>query len=295
MNRLLFGFLVVLTTGLMGSSFAVGKIGLIYISPLLLVGVRFTLAGLLMILFVMRRRHPGAISDWLRMFTIGTFQTAGVMACVFVSMRTITASESSILTFVNPLLVVVFATLFMKARYRLLQWAGVLLGLAGVFITLGFHLQLHFGTGLGLFGAVSWACATLFIKRWGNRFDVWVLSAWQMFFGGVLLLIGGFTLEKPMFQFNSVSISIVLWLAIMASVVQFTVWFYLLTIGDPGKTSVFLFLAPLFGVISGWLILGEQIRWPILVGGTLIVGAIALVNSPDPKVETICDKQAAVR
>jgi probable blue pigment (indigoidine) exporter len=285
MNRFLFGFLVVLTTGLMGSSFSVGKIGLEYISPLLLVGIRFTLAGVLMILFVMRRKHPQTVTDWLRMAIIGAFQTAGVMACIFVSMRTITASESSILTFINPLLVVVLATVFMKARYRLLQWAGVFIGLIGVFITLGFHLHLHFGTGLGLLGAVLWACATLLIKCWNTRFDVWVLSAWQMFFGGILLLIGSVTLEKPVFVVNVISVSIILWLAVMASVVQFTIWFYLLTIGDPGKTSVFLFLAPLFGVISGWIILGEEVKWPLLIGGSLIIVAIALVNSPDLRME----------
>ena len=42
----------------------------------------------------------------------------------FLSLRTITASESSILTFTNPLLVVIFATIFMKVRYRFYQWIG---------------------------------------------------------------------------------------------------------------------------------------------------------------------------
>ncbi len=44
--------------------------------------------------------------------------------CIFLSLRTITASESSILTFTNPLLVVIFATIFMKVRYRFYQWIG---------------------------------------------------------------------------------------------------------------------------------------------------------------------------
>lgn len=112
MNKTFFALLVVTTTGLMGSSFAVGKMGLNYISPLLLVGIRFTLAGLLMALIVLllKRSHPKKLSDWLKILVIGIFQTTMVMGPIFLSLRTITAGESSILTFTNPLLVVIFGT-----------------------------------------------------------------------------------------------------------------------------------------------------------------------------------------
>lgn len=131
MNTFKFTLLILLTTFLMGSSFAVGKIGLSYSSPLLLAGLRFTLAGFIMAVsvIVLKRPHPVSKGNWIKMLIIGTFQTAGVMGCIFLSLRTITASESSILTFTNPLLVVVFGTLFLKTRYKFYQWVGVLLGL----------------------------------------------------------------------------------------------------------------------------------------------------------------------
>ena len=280
MNRWLFGVLVLITTSLMGSSFAIGKIGLQYVSPLLLVGIRFTLAGVLMALFVLKRHHPRSLWAWLKIGTIGLFQTAGVMGFIFISLRTIAASESSILTFMNPLLVVIFGTIFMGVRYRLVQWSGVFLGFAGVFITLGFHLHFRSGTWLAFLSAVSWAIATLLVKNWGKQIDTWVLTAYQMLFGGVLLLVAGVTIEHPILVVNGVSIAIELWLAIMASVVQFAVWFFLLQQGDAGKTSAFLFLAPFFGVISGWLLLGEAITWEVLIGGVLIFSGIFLVNWP---------------
>ena len=64
----------------------------------------------------------------------------------------------------------------------------------------------------------------------------------------------------------------------MASIVQFSVWFYLLQKGEPGRTSAFLFLAPFFGVLSGWLILGEEIKWFVMIGGLFIFTGIFLVN-----------------
>ncbi|WP_289137291.1 DMT family transporter [uncultured Brevibacillus sp.] len=278
MNPVLFGILVVITTSLMGSSFAVGKIGLTYFSPLLLVGLRFTLAGLLMAIWVWKKPLPKSLRDWGKIGLIGFLQTAAVMGCIFLSLRTITAGESSILTFMNPLLVVIWGTLFLGVSYRLSQWAGVLIGIFGVFITLGFHLQWETGTLFGIGSAVSWSIATVLIKKWGVRFNVWVMTAYQMLFGGILLLLMGVTLETPKLIITPTSLVIVLWLAIMASIVQFATWFFLLNQGDPGRTSAFLFLAPFFGVLSGWVLLGEVVKWHVYAGGLLIFVGIFLVN-----------------
>ncbi|TWT09317.1 DMT family transporter [Planomicrobium sp. CPCC 101079] len=287
-NKAVFALMVVITTSLMGSSFAVGKIGLSYVSPLLLVGIRFTLAGLLMIAIVtaLKRPHPKRFTDWLRIFWIGAFQTAGVMGAIFLSLRTITAGESAILTFMNPLLVVVLGTLALRIRYRFVQWAGVLLGFIGVVVTMGTELQLEIGTFFGFSSAVFWAVATLLIKKWGARFDIWVLTAYQMLFGGILLLLGSALLEEAKLILNPASVSIIVWLAVMASIVQFAIWFYLLQKGNPGKVSAFLFLAPFFGVISGWWLLGEELGLTLLLGGSLIFIGIFLVNWPDKAAKT---------
>ncbi|MFC4102118.1 DMT family transporter [Paenibacillus xanthanilyticus] len=280
MNRSLFVFLVLLATSLMGSSFAVGKVGLSYVSPLLLVGIRFVLAGGILALAVQlqSRRLPDNLRDWSKLLLIGACQTTAVMGCIFLSMRTIPAGETSILTFMNPLFVVVLGVLFMRLEYRFYQWLGVAVGFAGVFITLGFHLQLSTGTILGLGSAVAWAIATLLVKKWGSGFDNWVLTAYQMLFGGVLLLLLAFSAETPRLVLNWTSLGVILYLAILGSIVQFATWYHLLRKGDPGRTSAFLFLAPFFGVLSGWLILRESIHWYAYVGGLLIFVGIFLVN-----------------
>ncbi|MGN7387456.1 DMT family transporter [Sporosarcina sp. SAFN-015] len=280
MNRWLFGFLVVLTTSLMGSAFAIGKIGLVYATPIMLVALRFLIAGAIMSIIVkcLRIAHPKQMADWIKIALIGFFQTAGVMGCIFVSLRTITAGQSSILTFMNPLLVVIFGTLFMKMKYSWRQWFGVILGFVGVMITLGAQVDLKIGTLFGFLSAISWAIGTLLIKKWGVQFNTWVLTAYQMLFGGLILFVGSFLLEEPSFQITAISITILLWLALMASIVQFAVWFYLLQTGEPGKTSAFLFLAPFFGVLTGWLLLDEMIAWNVVVGGVCIFGGIFMVN-----------------
>lgn len=284
-EKLIFSFLVVLTTGLMGSSFVVAKMGLVYISPLLLAGMRFVIAGSIMLFFVrlFKRRQPADPAEWGKVILIGAVQTAGVMGAIFLSLRTITSGESAILTFMNPLLVVIFGTLVMGVRYRMVQWTGVLIGFIGVFIAMGSHMTIEIGTFLGFLSAVFWAVGTLLIKKWGKLLDIWSMTAYQMFFGGIILLVGSVFMESSRLVINSTSILILLWLSIPASIVQFTVWFYLLQKGDSGKVSAFLFLAPLFGILFGWLVLEEQLGLPLLIGGSLIFAGIFLVNWPEKR------------
>jgi drug/metabolite transporter (DMT)-like permease len=264
----------------MGSSFAVVKMGLPYSPPLLLAALRFILAGIMMgvVVIVLKRPHPADKGNWFKLFIIGALQTAGVMGCIFLSLRTITASESSILTFMNPLLVVIFGTIFFKTHYKIYQWIGVLFGLVGVCITMGAQIEFKIGILFGIFSAIFWAFATLLVKKWGEVFDTWVLSAYQMFFGGLILLLGCFIFDKPFFILNGSSLLILLWLSIMSSIVQFAVWYYLLQKSDPGKTSSYLFLAPIFGVLSGWLLLGEPLYPSLIIGGLLTIIGIYLVN-----------------
>lgn len=284
-DKIIFSCLVLLTTALMGSSFVVAKIGLIYISPLLLAGIRFTIAGSIMAAFVVifKRKHPKDAKTWRNIVLIGAIQTAGVMGSIFLSLRTITSGQSAILTFMNPLLVVLIGTLLLGMHYRLIQWIGVFLGFAGVFVTMGSELELEIGTLLGFMSAIFWAGGTLLIKKWGVTIDMWVLTAYQMLFGGVILLTSSLFLENTYLMINSTSVFILFWLSIPASIVQFTIWFYLLQKGDSGKVSAFLFLAPFFGILSGWLVLGEPLGYALLLGGSLIFTGIFLVNWPEKR------------
>jgi len=278
MHKLKYACLVVVTTFLMGIAFPVGKIGLSYAPPFLLMGIRFVLAGGLLALLCAKRQQPHSAKQWLQAIVIGLFQSAGVMGCVFFSMRWITSSESAILTSSSPLIVIIMGTLVSGAGYRIRQWLGVIVGLIGVAVAFGFHLGLQPGTFISLTGAVIFASATLLIKRWAPAFDMNVLAAYQMLAGGIALLIMSVITEHLFFTVTTASIAVVLWLAVMCSIVQFTLWFYLLRHGDPAKTSSFLFLVPLFGVLSSWLLLGERIEWYVGAGGLLIGVGIFLVN-----------------
>ncbi|MHB1692792.1 MAG: DMT family transporter [bacterium] len=205
------------------------------------------------------------------------------------SLRTITAGESSILIFVSPLLVVLFGT-FIGARYRWLQWIGVIVGFIGVVILIGFHPYYQVGVWIALSGALFFAIAILLVKRVSSFINIWVLTAYQMLIGGILLLFTSEIFGHPYVVFNVSFVLIVLWLAIMSSIVQFGIWFYLIQKNNPGKVSSFLFLAPLFGVLSGLILLGEPVTLQIITGGFFILAGIFLVNLPGSRRMTTLEK-----
>lgn len=270
--------LIIITTLLMGVAFPVGKIGMFYAPPFFLMGIRYVLAGGLLALIVWKRPRPRGVKQWLQAATIGLLQSAGVMGCVYFSMYWITSGEAAIITFINPLFVIVIGTLFTGAVYSSRQWLGVTVGFVGVVITFGFRMSIQPGTFICLAGALCFAAATLLIKRWGPVFDMTVLAAYQMLAGGIALLILSVCTEQLRFDITSTSIMVMLCLVLLCSIVQFCLWFYLLSNGDAAKTSTFLFLAPMFGVLTSWLLLEEKVEWYVGVGGLLICAGIVLVN-----------------
>ncbi|QRG65190.1 DMT family transporter [Brevibacillus choshinensis] len=294
MHKLKYACLIVVTTFLMGIAFPVGKIGLAYAPPFLLMGIRFVVAGGLLALLCAKRQQPQSLKQWLQSIVIGLLQSAGVMGCVFFSMRWITSSESAILTSTSPLIVILLGTFVSGAVYQMRQWFGVVIGLVGVAVAVGFHLGLQPGTFISIAGAVIFATATLLIKRWAPNFDRYVLAAYQMLAGGLALLMMSMVTEQPFFTVTAGSVTVVLWLSIMCSIVQFSLWFYLLHRGDPAKTSSFLFLVPLFGVLTSWLLLGERIEWYVGAGGLLIGTGIFLVNWEGARLGAITTRRMAL-
>ncbi|NOV00938.1 DMT family transporter [Paenibacillus planticolens] len=277
MNKYKYIALILVTTFVMGVSFPVGKVGMAYAAPFFLMGIRFVLAGGILAAIVWKKPRPVG-RMWGNAALIGLIQSAGVMGCAYYSMHWISSGESSIITCTNPLLVIILGTFLTGAKYRGRQWFGVAFGFLGVVITFGLQMNFQVGTLIGFAGAIFFAASTLLIKRWGAEFDMNVLAAYQMLAGGIALLLLSAVTEHPYFTFTAASVTVVLWLVIMGSIVQFVLWFYLLRSGDPAKTSAFLFLVPVFGLLSSWLLLGEKVAWYVSLGGAFICVGIFLVN-----------------
>jgi drug/metabolite transporter (DMT)-like permease len=276
---------IVGATFCMGTSFIASKILLQTVPPFTLVGWRFFLAAIatLPVIFLLKQRFSGVFTqDWRKIAIVGLLQTAGTMGLLFLSMLYISASMAAVLLFTNPLWVALLSPIILKEKIRTPQYIGLFLGFLGVVLLIGFNanaLEIR-GNLLALSSALCWASATLFAKYNQLKVPPFILSFGQMLVGGILLIILSFfgnetynlmsATPKDWFWFA--------WLVLPSSVGSFGLWYVALSRGGAVKASSFLFLAPLFTVITSVLILKTSVRGQQLIGAILVGFALYIVN-----------------
>ncbi len=289
---------IVGATFCMGSSFIASKILLKTIPPFSLVSMRFLLAAIATLpLIWLTKQNWRTVSkaDWLKVTVIGLLQTAGTMGLLFISMLYISASAAAVLLFTNPLWVAALSPVFLKEKIHFGQIIGLIAGVMGVSLLIGFKpdaLELK-GNLLGLGSALCWACATIFAKKSRINMPPFVLSGAQMFVGSLVLMSLIFVFDEKTPPFPIVSgfrSSTVygdfelwlwfLWLALPSSVGSFGLWYMALARGGALKASSFLFLTPVFTVILSVLILKTSVSVQQLLGAVLVCIALYIVNRP---------------
>ncbi|MBD9467328.1 DMT family transporter [Pseudomonas sp. Pdm06] len=294
-SRLGFAVTILASTFLMGSSFVSGKILLEQgFDPLMLVGWRFFLAALATLPLVFMQggswrtnllpRHLDA-RQVLVIAIIGLTQTTAVMSLLFLAMRTVSASTAAILLFTNPVWVAVGNRLFFAQPLKANRLLGLVAGLIGVALAIGADFAKDpqpgawIGITLGLGAAVSWATATLIIKRNPVAVGTWTLSFWQLFIGALGALACALLAGEHWPDHLSIQQwGWFAWLAIPASTGSFGLWFVALKQADATSTSGWLFLAPMFAVLLSWAVLDIQLSVWQCLGGLLVAASIWLMN-----------------
>jgi len=136
-----------------------------------------------------------------------------------------------------------------------------------------------------LIAAFSWALCSIITKKTmikniklkilPSEIVIWYsLIGWIMLTPWMVMEILSNDIIKP----NFTEIMIILYLGIFSTVLA-NVWF---AIGiekiGPTSTSAYIFLVPVFGILSGWIILGENIGLSMILGFILIVGGVRKVQ-----------------
>jgi drug/metabolite transporter (DMT)-like permease len=280
-----FYYAIIGATFCMGTSFVASKILLQTIPPFTLVGWRFMLASLatLPLIFLLKQRFQGiSIENWQQIAVIGLLQTGGTMGLLFLSMLYISASAAAVLLFTNPLWVAALSPFILKEKIRPIQYLGLFLGFLGVILLIGFKsngLEMR-GNFLGLASALCWASATLFAKHQQLKVPPFILSFGQMLVGGIVLVSLSF-FSKETYNIATASQADwfwFAWLVLPSSVGSFGLWYVALSRGGALRASSFLFLTPLFTVITSVLVLKTTVSLQQFIGALLVGIALYVVN-----------------
>lgn len=292
-SDIVFVISILLTTIFMGSSFPTGKylIAVENTPPLLIGGVRFIIAGVIMLALTIINRNcfsiiPKSGESKLRglalVATIGLLQTAGTMGFLNLALAYgVSSSMSSIILFTNPLWLALLAHFFLKDKLTFKKVSALLLGIAGVSTCIGLDsTAFNFGSLFALLGSFCWSINTIITKKVPFDNGPWVFTGWQLLLGGVFLYLFSLPLHE---SYDFLNLGLwgwiwFVWLIIPASVGSFGLWFF--SLGQKGATvaSSFLFLVPVFSTIFSIIGLHEKFSLNLLIGGVMVVSALVLVN-----------------
>lgn len=255
--------------------------------PLLSAGSRFIVAGLVMALVIVIAR------GWRRLLMtrrelagatlVGLALLLGGNGLVMLAERTVPSGLAALIIAVVPLWVVLLRVAHAD-RVRRGTLLGVLIGFGGVILLVSRGVSGEVDL-LGMFMVVgssaSWAVGSFYSRRLPLPGDPFASSAAQMLCGGIALSIVGVVAgELPNVQpaeFASESLAALAYLIVFGSIVAFSAYTWLLQNAPVSKVATYAYVNPVVAILLGWLILSEPITPAMVIGGAMIVVAVALV------------------
>ena len=273
--------------GIWGSTWLFIKLGLADLPPLTFAGIRFVIACAILFVVIRLRQVelPRARADWILLSISGILSFGLNYGLVFWGEQYISSGLAALLQATLPAFGLVFAHLYLPGER--LSWAkigGVVLGVCGVGVV--FSNQLAIAGSQALAGCVALILSAMFaaysnvlVKKYGKHLDPAILAAGQMFFGLVLLLAVGVSLEgNPLrFHWSPIALISLLYLAVVGSVIAFLLYYWLVLNMDVTKSMLIALVTPVVAVLLGMIVLDEQIGWRTLAGGAMIMSGIAFI------------------
>ena len=276
---------------LWSSSFIAAKAGLLHMSPLLFVAIRLTgCAIVLSALMVLLRRSWRPLRRWLWLHCAiaGTLLNAMGLMAPHVGLLLAPASQIALVQSLTPLLTAVFGVTLLHERLRPRQWAGLLLGMAGVGLVVGhaaFDNAARFeGLLLAFVGVLGLVSGTLYFGRFCRGVPLLPGAAAQFIAASCVSALGAWILETPRADWTGGTIAAIAWNIVMVSLGGMALYVTMLSRGSAARTSANFYLVPGMASLLAWIVLGERLT-PLALTGLLVASAGCwLVSGPGRKV-----------
>lgn len=276
---------------LWGGTFIAGRIASAQLPAASSSWLRFVFASLSLLLILHFTQGLQVLrtlthKQWLATAALGATGILSYNLFFFNALALIPASRTAMFVALNPVITILLATLFLGERLRALRWFGVLLALVGVLtvVTRGDFGRIAQSFGRGeclMLGAVtSWAVYTLIGRSVLSGLSPLVATTCAALWGTLFLsVVAAPTLaDLDLLQVSGHVWVSLMFLGVLGTALAF-VWYYegIQKLGT-ARAVIFNNLVPVFGVLLAWLILGESIDSSLLLGGSLAIAGVFLVN-----------------
>ena len=290
-----------------GTTYTAIKFAIRDFPPYLLVGIRQTTAGLLLLAWALAAGRvrmaavpPGMLESGeqqggsaltrryigLQVLT-GLCTITGGNGFITWGMQHVSSGVAAVIGSLTPV-VVVLINLGWKGAERInaLTVGGVLLGFGG--LGLIFHhgwadfLQPDYRLGImACFGScLTWSLGTVMAKRWNDRRVSPILNAGLQITAGGL---GGFVLSLLFDRSHTILHTLegwaaVVYLALIGSALAFSLYMFALQHLSATVSSMYTYINPMVAILLGWMFLGEQLSVYEIAGMCITLGGVWLVN-----------------
>ncbi len=283
--------LIVFATTIWGLSFVLMKQVVEVMPPSWLIGIRFFVAGLIL-LVVLHKRVAQHFS--LRMVA------CGALLAVFDFLAFLTQTIGLLYTTpgINAFLTATYCVIVPFTWWVIAQRRPLPLNVIAAFIAVGGiymvstngsagTLGLGPGEGFTLLCALMFAIHITLVSRMSTNLDVLVLTVFQFLFEGLFGMGLGACFETfpPLSAIDITIVAQMAFLIVFASVIAFGIQNVSLAYVPPTQASLFLSLESVFGVLFSILLYGEVVTGQLLVGFALIFSAILVNEVVAPRVE----------
>lgn len=277
-----------------GSTWIFIKLGLEELPPITFAGLRFLIAGIVLLAIVWWRRvslprERGQVG-WL--FGTGLISITLNYALIFWGEMRISSGLAAVLQAMIPVFGILIAHRFLPTeRLSRRKLAGVVVGFAGVAII--FYDQVGIDGWAAIEGSLALllssfcvALGNVAVKSKLQRLEPEIIAAGQMCFGfPPLLLIGWWWEGSPLtLRWTSFAVFSLLYLALIGSALAFLLYYWLVARIEVTQTMLISLVIPVVALLIGAVTIGEQLTISILVGSATILVGIAIILRPERKV-----------
>lgn len=224
-------------------SYYFAKDGLFFASPFLFMGLRYLIAGLVL-LAVARKLVITRNLIYLSVMT-----AASTMFWAF-GLLYVSPSESAVLSYSMPLFSLPIAFFMVKEEPSSMELAGIIIGFSGIMIY-GFPLIHGFtalGVALTVINALFWAMFTVFYRKLRDEDPVSVNASQFLIGAAIMLALSplGFRLDVT----ASFAIDLI-WMATLGGAAQFLLWNFMIRRSRVNRITVLAFSVPIFTMVLG--------------------------------------------
>jgi drug/metabolite transporter (DMT)-like permease len=271
---------------LWASAFSVAKLAIADCPPLILLTIRFFLAGVLILGMAAIRGMPLKLRgrDLLLFATLGIANQAAYLGLTYIGIQTISSGLSALMISANPVLTAVTAALFLGEGMSWRRAGGLLLGVGGVAFVVEGRLRGGsddpIGIAFTLAALISLTGGTILFKKFAPARGFWVGNGVQSLSAGVALMPFAFTESVGDMVPSWRLFAALAYLSLVVSVLAYLLWFHLLTVLGATAASSYHFVLPPLGMLFGWLLLGEHVAATDLLGIVPVAAGIYLVTRP---------------